>query len=358
MEGNLDKNSKKAGAPGTPASNIKKSKKLLTLGAGILAAASTSAQALKKPFEHKWVPQKEMQYYKDATENGVKLEDGIRFSDIKDGDTTVRNVFPLPGKAKDLTVEFKEQYWKDPKKPQEPALNKAPIEVRVNEKGDTEKVYQLVNKKINDTIQFTHVVPGPKTPRKNAPGYLGEINSDIFAAKESDAIAGKNHPASPISPVSPTRPPQKLENVQYKAFNPGDISYPNIANGEDPTPEKQPEAFSNNVGPNIFENSGDIPGFIKNNTMHFYRWLKEKNNWRNMSIGDWHKLQEKFKFLDNKMNEALAYYRGGNPHDDIEHESDLNYLFVKKMILGNDPTTLDQAMSEWKEAREKERGAY
>ena len=115
--------------------------------------------------------------------------------------------------------------------------------------------------------------------------------------------------------------------------------------------EKQSEIFHNGIGPDLEEMAGNSHDFIQHNTMRFYRWLKDAKNWRRMDIGTWKQVQKKFAFIENKMHEVESWENGGDPHDRIDMNSDLNFLFVKRMMAEN-PATLDDAMDQWKTERE------
>ncbi len=356
MENLFKKKIEQPGTPGTPASKIEKSKKLPTLlaaGVALFGGATASAQNNNNPVKQKWISTKDMSFYKNVTENRKPIEEGVRFTDIHEGDTVVQNIFPVKG-MKDGTVVFKEGYWKDPSQKQDPALEKAPIKTHISESGDTEKTYQLISKANHDTVQFTQIIPGTNTPRKNAPSYLGEINSNIPVIKESNALANRNetHSVEKKQPRIISKTISKnVPNVAYQPYSIRDISHPNMNDGETEVPAKMPEQYVSGVGPSHYEMTGNSRDFINRNTMSYYRWIKDAKNWRRMDISSWDTVQNNWKFIENKMREVEGWENGGDPHDRIDMSNDLNFLFVKKMMAQN-PATIDAAMEQWKTERE------
>lgn len=358
------KKEEELGTPGVPASKITKTNKLKTLGlaalsafAGMNADAQTQsgdvAHSEKKNAHNEWITTKDVSGYKDITQNGKPIAEGVRYTDIQNGDTVVNNIF---GPQVGGPVVFHEGYFKEPTTSidiKEPDLKIT--QTRKLEDGSFEQDFEAVRKK-GDTIRYTKILPSPNASRKNAPENLGVVNSDIPVIKETSLFAtGKIKRPRIIIENAP-----RVSKEGVRGFS-GRAPVPSMDVGEESVPEKQAEIFYNGIGPDLEEMTGDPRAFIQNNTMRFYRWIEDAKNWRRMDLGTWQKVQEKFVFFESKMNEVESWTNGGGPHDPIDFRTDPNFLFVKTMMSEN-PATLDQAKDHWnaksESEREKTQGAH
>lgn len=342
--------------PSTPASKITKTNKLKTIGlaalsaiGGVNADAQTSSSEMTHPEKNKthneWITTNDISGYKNITQNSKPITEGVRYTDIQNGDTIVNNI--LAPEVGDPVV-FHEGYFKEPTTSidiKNPDLKITQTRKLVD--GSFEQDFEAVRKK-GDTIRYTKITPPPSAPRQNAPKDLGVVNSDIPVIKETSLFAtGKIKRPRIIIETAP-----RVSKEGVRGFG-GRAPVPSMDIGEESVPEKQAEIFHSGIGPDLEEMTGNSHTFVQSNTMRFYRWVEDAKNWRRMDLRTWQKVQEKFIFLERKMNEVQSWENGGGPHDQFDFRTDSNFLFVKKMMAEN-PATLDDAMEKWRAEREGE----
>ncbi len=288
-----------------------KSGLLKTLAVGAVMAATTvgnaEAQTVKAPSEQKKISTKDMQYYKNVTENGKPLENGVRRTDITPDDTVVKNVFPL--KYADDSLVLREHF---PKKGHpKPPLVKRPAEIRVTQSGDTLKKFELISKSLNDTIRFTDVVPSKLGPRPHAPKNLGEVNARARPSKGGDVFVthkGKLK-LKGAKDTYASKPSAKPATPAFKYYPPGDLQHMNMSIAtEESVAEKPAEKFTTRLGGVVVnEMTGDAHAFVRSNTQNFYDWLMNKKNLEHLTPAQWEEEQQTWELVKSKMQEVASY---------------------------------------------------
>lgn len=272
----------------------------------MIGSENADAQSAKTPKKERMIAPTEMREYTNVLENGKPVENGVRYTDVRASDTVVRNFFPLKGK--DQVVEFKEHFEKAGMPRHHQQYQETPIKTIVTPAGDTERTYKigLTGSGAPDTLEFTHVSANEHAPRRNAPEYLGEINSSEPAIRENNPLA----PEDTLIVEVPATKFHRAENLPETSMHTGEESHP----------EKQAAVFTPFPQTNlaIEDMRGDARAFIRNNTRHFQDWLAERKNWQNLSLVDWRRIQLDWEFLKHKMRKAAEYAnQGSGSHDQV-----------------------------------------